>query len=107
MLVDCNNQYGWATYPLAPEHLDIQLEMLSPYQKELAKELVKAGGKKLCLTLSDKKRYITHFWALKQYLELGMKLTKVHRVLKFQQSPWLKPYIELNTSLRQGASSKF
>ena len=155
MLVDCNNQYGWAmsqylptggfewledapdvmgledwaedgyifevdleyptylhdlhdTYPLAPEHLDIQPEMLSPYQKELAKDLeIKAGGKKLCLTLSDKKRYITHFRALKQYLELGMKLIKVHRVLKFQQSPWLKPYIQLNTSLRQGASSKF
>ena len=82
--------------------------MLSNYQRNLAKELgVKVGGDKLCLTLKDKKRYICHYRNLKQYLQLGLKLIKVHRVLKFNQSPWLKPYIDLNTRFRQQALSKF
>ena len=95
-------------FPLAPEHLDIKEEMLSQYQKDLGKELeVKVGGKKLCLTLSNKYNYITHYRNLKMYLERGLKLLKVHRVLKFVQSPWLKPYIDLNTSLRKSANNKF
>ena len=42
----------------------------------------------------------------RQYLKLGMKLTKVHRVISFDQSPWIKRYIELNTQLRQKAACK-
>ena len=43
----------------------------------------------------------------KQYLKLGLKLTTVHRILEFDQSKWLKPYIDLNTRLRKQANSKF
>ena len=87
-------------FPLAPEHLDIKKEMLSSYQNELAEELgVKVGGKKLCLTLDDKRKYICHYRNVKLYLEKGMKITKVHRILKFNQSPWLAEYNELNTNL--------
>ena len=96
------------TYPLAPEHLNIQKDMLSNYQKDLADNLgVKIGGDKLCLTLSDKKNYVCHYRNLRLYLEKGMRIQKVHRVLKFKQSAWLKDYIDLNTSLRQGAENKF
>jgi hypothetical protein len=95
-------------YPLAPEHVEIKESMLSDYQKKLAKDLnMKVGGRKLCLTLQDKKHYICHYRNLKFYLEMGLKLTKVRRVLEFQQSAWIKPYIELNTSLRQQAKNKF
>ena len=96
------------TFPLAPEHLDIKKEMLSSYQNELAEELgVKVGGEKLCLTLDDKRKYICHYRNVKLYLEKGMKITKVHRILKFNQSPWLAEYIELNTNLRKNASNDF
>ena len=95
-------------YPLAPEHVEIKESMLSDYQKKLAKDLnMKVGGRKLCLTLQDKKHYICHYRNLKFYLEKGLKLTKVRRVLEFQQSAWIKPYIDLNTSLRQQATNKF
>lgn len=47
-----------------------------------------------------------HNLCSRQYLKLGMKLKKVHRVVSFDQSPWIKPYIELNTSLRQKAACK-
>ena len=95
-------------FPLAPVHLDIQKNMLSSYQKELADDLgVKVGGEKLCLTLDDKKNYICHYRNLKLYLQRGLRLQKLRKILRFKQSAWLKPYIDLNTQLRQGASSKF
>ena len=54
--------------PLAPEHDEIKESMLSDYQKKLAKDLdVKVGGRKLCLTLQDKKHYICHYRNLKYY----------------------------------------
>ena len=39
------------------------------------------------------------------YLGRGVKLVKVHRIIQFRQSPWLKPYIDKNTSLRAVAKS--
>jgi hypothetical protein len=48
----------------------------------------------------NKKKYVFN-------LQLGMKDTKVHRVLKFQQSAWMKPYIQLNTDLPTKATNDF
>ncbi|KAF4529670.1 hypothetical protein B566_EDAN017511 [Ephemera danica] len=66
-----------------------------------------SGQRKLVTTLQDKKNYIVHFVCLKQALALGLQLTKVHRVIKFRQSPWLRNYIEFNNLLRRGASDDF
>ena len=63
--------------------------------------------KKLVCNLNDKKNYIVHINALKQALDHGLKLKKVHRVIEFEQEAWLKEYIDVNTELRKKATNDF
>ncbi|KAK3108933.1 hypothetical protein FSP39_019099 [Pinctada imbricata] len=114
-------------YPLAPETLTISNEELSPYSKKLwikqnrmddtdpsgnmdkdkngiAKRIITP---KLIPNLRNKQNYVIHYKNLKLYLKKGLKLTKIHRILEFDQSPWLKPYIDFNTEQRKIAKNKF
>ena len=54
---------------------------------------------KLVCNLRDKKKYIVHFSILKQALDHGLRLKKVHRVIEFNQEAWLKKYIDINTEV--------
>ena len=98
-----------ADYPLAPEHIQVTPDMLSPYAKSIAEDLKLKGSftTKLVPNLNDKNRYVVNYRNLKQYLSLGMKLSKIHRVLSFKQSPWLKSYIDFNTDKRKQARNDF
>ena len=62
---------------------------------------------KLVCNLHDKENYPVHVLALKQALNHGLKLTKVHSVIEFRQEEWLKPYIDMNTELRKNAKNDF
>ena len=57
--------------------------------------------------LYDKTEYVIHIRNLKQALNHGLVLKKVHRVIKFNQNAWLKPYIDMNTTLGQKAKNNF
>ena len=57
--------------------------------------------------LNDKDRYIVHQKTLKQYLDLGLRIKKIHRGTSFEEETWLKSYIELNTYLRASAKNDF
>ena len=63
--------------------------------------------KKLVCDIEDKKKYVIHIRALKQALNHGLILKRVHRVIQFNQKAWLKPYIDMNTKLRKEAKIEF
>ena len=63
--------------------------------------------KKLVCNLFNKKKYVAHINALKQVLNHGLKLKKIHKIIEFNQEAWLKPYIDMNTELRKAAKNDF
>ena len=65
------------------------------------------GVEKLIPNLRDKEEYVIHYKNFIQCLKAGMKLKKIHRGIKFEESEWLKPYIEMNTNLRTQAKNSF
>ena len=130
--LDANNLYGWAMSKPLPTHgfkwmkvdefetwelhsciLEVDLEypkslhdLHSDYP--LAPEQIEVNKiPKLIPNLGDKKKYILHYENLKQCLRLGLKLTHIHRGIKFEESQWLKKYITLNTKLRTQAKNEF
>src|SRR6218665_1381080 len=62
---------------------------------------------KLIPNLNDKKKYVLHYENLKLYESLGLNIVKIHRGIKFEESAWLKKYIDLNTDLRTRATNEF
>ena len=83
--------------------------MLSKYCSDIADEYgIKIGGvNKLVPNLTNKSEYVVHYKNLQLHLSLGMKLTKVHRILEFKQSDWLKKYIDFSTDKRKNAANSF
>ena len=76
-------------YPLAPEKMIVN------------------GVEKLICHFKPRKNYVVHYRNLRQYLEMGMRITAVHRGISFYQRPWMEPYIRKNTELRKTAANSF
>ena len=89
-------------YPLAPEAFQVQTDMLSNHQKNVLNIIDSKHNicKKLTPTLYNKSKYVVHYRNLKFYLEQGMILKKIHRVVSFTQAPFMKQYIDFNTKQR-------
>ena len=87
----------------------ISSDLLPKYCKKVAdKYEIKVGDvKKLTPNLGHKTNYVVHYRNLQLHLSLGMKLTKIHRVLKFKQSDWMKKYIDFNTEKGMNATNDF
>ena len=102
---DKNNDKGYILdvdidYPSKLQNLNSDLPFLP-------ERMVINNTKKLVCNLNDKKNYIVHINVLKQALDHGLKLKKVHRVIEFEQEAWLKQYIDANTELRKKATNDF
>ena len=135
--LDANNLYGWAMSQPLPtggfKWVDVNpnkiselttrtdkgyiLEVDVSYPKDLHDshndlpflcETMKINGvEKLVPNLKDKKSYVIHIQALNQALQHGLRLDRIHRAIEFDQSPWLKTYIDFNTQLRTAATNDF
>ncbi|XP_022778319.1 uncharacterized protein LOC111319852 [Stylophora pistillata] len=131
--LDANNLYGWAMSKSLPtggfkwvdekdfgkwENFPCILEVdLKGVKEELhdhfndyppapENQLIEKVHKLVC-TLNEKKKYIVHHETLKHYMSLGIEIGKIHRIIRFNESPWMKKYIDLNTSLRAKAKNEF
>ena len=91
--------------PPAPEKLIITEEELSSYQKKYDKKRAKV--EKMMLTLHPKKNYVIHYRLLQLYVQLGVKITKIHKIISYKQEPWIKSYIEQNNECRKKSKSNF
>ena len=97
-------------YPLAPERVTISKKMLGDKQREIHAHYSfnrTIACSKLVPNLYAKEKYCLHYRNLKFYLEHGMILRKVHRVIEFQQNAWVKMYIEMNQNLRAESMEEF
>ena len=94
-------------YPLAPDKIKVKKEWLSDYQKELLGKDNILNVEKLVPNLMDKEKYVVHYKNLEFYVKMGLKVKKIHRVLEFDEKPWMEPYIRLNTEFRKKAKTDF
>ena len=96
-------------YLLAPEKLKVSKDMLSDYCSSIAEKYdVKVGDvAKLIPNLRNKSCYVLHYRTLQLYVSLSMVVGKIHRVMKFKQSDWLKSFVMFNTAKRMNAANEF
>ena len=136
MYLNANNLYGWAMFQKLPVNGFRWGKNVSKFEEEFIKNYDEDSNKgyiaeypkdlhsfhsnlpflsermkiKKCINVCnsyDKKEYVVHIRALKEALNHGLMLKKVHRVIHFYQEAWLKQYIEMNTKLRTKANNDF
>ena len=100
---DSDKGYILEVYVKYPKHLhDLHSDL------QFLPERIKIDKcNKLVCNMYDKKNYIVDIRSLKQALNHGLILKKVHRVIQFNQEAWFRPYIDVNTELRKQAKNDF
>jgi len=102
--------YHHNDFPLAPDSYKIELDDLSRYSKQcykISNQNATYKSTKLTSTFLERKKYVVHIKNLKLYLQLGMKLKKIHRILMFKQDSFLEPFITKCTNERKKAKTVF
>ena len=99
-------------YPPAPENTAPKKEWLSDYQNEIAKDKHISINNicrqtKLIPHLYKHEKYVIDYRNLKYLVSLGVKIDCVYDVISYNQSRWLKPYIDFNTEMRKHAKNDF
>ena len=92
-------------YPLAPEHVQVNDDMLLLFQRKYFPS-IRGSVQKLVPNPHSKKEKVVHYRILQLYVSLGMKIKKIHRVMQFEQSCWMEPYVDLNTEKRKEATMR-
>lgn len=96
--------------PLAPEVIQVNETNLSPYSLEallLTENKVKYKDTKLVSHFHPRRNYVLHAKNLKLYVDLGMKIVKIHRILRMNQVNFIAPFIDICTKARQSSKTKF
>ena len=101
-----NIKYKSKNFPYCPENKTINPDNYTEYMKEYEPKPHRPTNKLIC-DQTNKEYYIVHYRNLKFYLRMGMIINKVHRIVSFDQSPWLAKYIGYNTKKRAQADSVF
>ena len=96
-------------YPLCPERVIVTDDMLSPLSKTAMKNLNKTSYtmKKLVATMFPKEKYKCHWKTLKLYIDIGAKITKIHRIVRFKQDNFVESFIRHCIKLRSETDSPF
>ena len=100
--VNSNKGYIFEATIIYPEKLHDKHKDL-PFL--LAKQIINKCQKLIC-SIYDKEKYVVHIRALKQALNYGLELEKVHNVTEFKQEAWMKSYIDMNTELRKNTNNE-
>lgn len=108
--LECRDElhYDHNDFSMTPEKISVTLDMLSPVQIEtISKHIVSVGyNKKIIPDLGSKEKYVLHYRNLKYYTPNGLKITKIHRILRFRQKSWMKKYINFNTQRRMNPTNE-
>ena len=101
-----NIKYKSKNFPNCPENKTTNPVNYTEYMNEHEPKPHRPTSKLICDQTSTE-YYFVHYRNLKFYLRIGMIIKKVHRIVSFDQSPWLAKYIDYNTQKRAQADSDF
>ena len=93
-------------FPLCPYKTKADTQLFSTYINSILPKKYRPTNKLMC-DVKNKKHYMLHYRMLKFYLKEGLRITKIHTIYRFKQSPWLATYINKNTQNRSESKTNF